>query len=136
MAKKKKTKAVWGWAPAKPPAPTVSTAEKARVEASCQALIEKMKPQWIQPPHETFNYISAIYGKWYRHYYYLCATLKNDSPEGLREMELKFARLEYAGSDRFHLAYFRHTGQWFQVFEALSLEESLKAIEENSFFWP
>jgi hypothetical protein len=40
------------------------------------------------------------------------------------------------GPDHFHLAYFRHTGQWFQVFEALSLEECLKAIEENSFFWP
>jgi len=136
MAKKKKSGAVWGWAPAKPAAPTISQAEKTRVETVCLAFIEKMKPKWIQPPHPDFNYISALYGKWYRHYYYFCATLRHDAPEGPQEMELRFTRLEYAGSNLFHMAYFRHTGQGFPVFESLPLDECLETIEQNEIFWP
>ena len=50
--------------------------------------------------------------------------------------ESKFARLRYAGDERFNLAYFRHTGQWWEVAQLLSLEECLSEIEVGSLFTP
>lgn len=92
--------------------PKVTEAEKQQVEAACQAFIENKKPQWIQPPNERWGYVSDVYGKWYRNYYYFCATYRCDDPTAIvPEREVKFTRLEYAGSNKFHMAYFRHTGQ-------------------------
>lgn len=138
MAKKKSSaKKMWVWAPKKPAKPTIPDAEKKSTEARCVALIERMKPQWIQPPNEQWGYVSDVYGKWYRSYYYFCALYRYDSPQFISpEAETKFARLEYAGPDKFNLAYFRHTGQWFQVFEELSLEGCLEQVEKNSIFLP
>ena len=138
MAKKKSSaKKMWVWAPKKPAKPVIPDAEKKSTEARCVALIERMKPQWIQPPSEQWGYVSDVYGKWYRSYYYFCALYRYDSPQFVRpEAETKFARLEYAGPGKFNLAYFRHTGQWFEVFEQLSLEDCLEQVEKNSIFLP
>ena len=45
-------------------------------------------------------------------------------------------RLEYAGSGRFHLAYFRHTGRWQPVYHGLTPAECFEAIEQEEMFWP
>lgn len=138
MAKKKTgARKGWVWAPAKPSKPAISEAEKKRAETLGQELLERMKPQWIQPPSEEWGYVSDVYGKWYRSYYYFCALYRYPTPKFIRpEAEQRFARLEYAGPDQFHLAYFRHTGQWWQVYENLSLEACLREIETNSIFLP
>jgi hypothetical protein len=91
--------------------------EKRATEIRCNALLEQMKPKWIQPPHERYGYVGDVYGKWYRNYYYFCALYRYDAPEATQpEAEVKFSRLEYAGRGKYNLAYFRHTGQWFEVF--------------------
>ncbi|TXK46819.1 hypothetical protein FVR03_10230 [Pontibacter qinzhouensis] len=103
----------------------------------CQALIEKMKPTWIQPPNPDWGYVHDVYGKWYRSYFYFCATYRCDNPAAVvSENETKFTRLEYAGPGKYHMAYFRHTGQWFTVFEDLTLENCLEEVEQNQLFWP
>jgi len=48
----------------------------------------------------------------------------------------KFARLQYAGDERFNLAYLRYTGQWWEVAPLLSLEECLSEIEGGGLFTP
>ena len=50
--------------------------------------------------------------------------------------ESRFARLQYAGDERFNLSYFRHTGQWWEVAQLLSLEKCLARIEEGNIFIP
>ena len=42
--------------------------------------------------------------------------------------ESKLARLLYVGPDRFNLAFQRHTGQWIELYEGLSLQQSLETI--------
>jgi len=51
-------------------------------------------------------------------------------------VEDKFARLEYAGENRFNLSYLRHTGQWYELFREIPLEKCLKEIKEMPHFMP
>jgi hypothetical protein len=63
--------------------------------------------------------------------------LRSPGPRALSPFfESRFARLQYAGDDRFHLAYFRHTGQWWEVMQLLSLEECLDEIRAGGLFTP
>jgi hypothetical protein len=43
--------------------------------------------------------------------------------------ETKFARLEYAGTDRFRLAFMRHTEEWIEVYPNTSFEKCLALIQ-------
>lgn len=134
---KKKTSKMWVYTPPKPAKPSAPDTRKQQVEAQCKAFIEQMKPHWIQPADGRWGYVSDVYGKWYRHYYHFCALYRYNAPEATEpEREIKFARLEYAGPDKFHLAYFRHTGQWWQVFDNLSLDDCLEQIKCNPIFQP
>jgi len=47
-----------------------------------------------------------------------------------------FARLEYIGTDKFNLAFMRHTGQWVEIEYDLSLDECLENIKNNDIFFP
>lgn len=137
MAKKQKG---WIYAPQKPAAPKVPTHVKTAIEAKAQELIDStLKPEHIKPPPENkdWNYIVDIYGKWYRNYFYFCAKYHSPSPNAIQPyFEIKFARLEYAGIDSFNLSYFRHTGQFWEVYQGVSLEGCLKEIRENPIFQP
>ncbi len=110
------------------------------VTSKASKLIETvLKPKHIQPPPENprFNYIIDLYGKWYRSYLYFCCTYACPSPNALSPtFEVRFTRLEYAGNDRFNLAYMRHTGQWWEVYPHLSLDECLARIREEPLFHP
>jgi hypothetical protein len=44
--------------------------------------------------------------------------------------------MEYVADNRFNLAYMRHTEQWFEVSQDISMDECLKSIEENPVFMP
>jgi hypothetical protein len=50
--------------------------------------------------------------------------------------EAKFTRLEYVTPTSFNLAYFRHTGQWWEVSTNLTLEQALSEIKTNLIFHP
>ncbi len=84
-----------------------------------------------------FNYIVDLSTKWYHSFFYFCATYRCPSPNCISEFfEIKFARLEYAGGDRFHLAYMRYTDQWQEIFRDQTLEECLESIENDPMFMP
>ena len=50
--------------------------------------------------------------------------------------EERFARLEYLADDNYNLAYMRHTGQWSEIYQDLSLEECLAAVRDEPHFLP
>ena len=137
MAKQQKP---WGYSPRKATTSQLQETLKRAVTTKANELIETvLKPKHIQPPPENpqFNYIVDIYGKWYHRYFYFCATYCVPGPNAtVPSFEAKFARMEYAGNNRFHLAFMRHTGQWVELYTGLSLDECLAAIRDDPFFQP
>jgi hypothetical protein len=67
----------------------------------------------LAPENPQFNYIVDMYGKWYHRYFYFCATYCVPGPNAtVPSFEAKFARMEYAGNNRFHLALPAPSGIW------------------------
>ena len=110
------------------------------VERRAQDLIDStLKPSYIQPPppKPRFNYLVDIYCQWRGPFFYFCSRYRTPGPGALSPFfESKFARLQYAGEKQFNLAYFRHTGRWWEVAQLLSLEECQAWIEEGKIFTP
>jgi len=134
----KKQQKSWVYSPGKPQPATVPATLKAEVERRAQELLETvLKPKYIQPPPENpqFNYVMDIYTKWYRSYFYFIAKYRVVGPYAIApSFESKFARLAYAGNNKFNLAYMRHTEQWADIFYDLSLDECLKSVAEDPTF--
>src|SRR5215203_3309696 len=118
----------WVYSPPKPAKPRIPEALKAEVTAWGNELVETvLKPQHLRPPPENpqFNYLADIFTKWSRGYFYFCATYNTAGPHAIApSFETRFARMEYIGSNRFNLAWMRHTGQWIaEPHRGLSLDE-------------
>lgn len=113
---------------------------KRDVAAKANELIETvLKPKHIQAPPDNpqFNYIVDLYGKWYQRYFYFCATYCVPGPNAtVPSFEAKFAPMEYAGQNRFHLSFLRHTGAWIELYHSLSLDDCLTTIRDDPFFIP
>lgn len=128
----------WVRVPAKPSG--VPDALKQEVSAKGDALVQShLKPAFVQPPPKDlrFNYIVDLYTKWRGRYFYFLSKYASPGPNRIAPFfEVGFARLEYAGNQRFHLAYFRHTGKWWQVYSDLTLDESLEMIRKEGIFQP
>jgi hypothetical protein len=132
MSKRQNT---WVYSPRQLPKLEVPGGIKAEVNAKAAVLIDTtLKPTHVEPPPENyqFNYIVDIYAKWYRCYFYFCATYACPGPSALSPtFESKFARLECVGGQRFNLAYMRHTSEWLEIYQDLSLDECLASIKDG-----
>jgi len=129
------------WARAKKKStPKIADSMKAEIKLKADSLIENvLKQKHIEPPPENndFNYIVDIFSKWYRGYFYFCSKYNCPSPNAISpSFNSNFARLEYAGQNKFNLAYMRHTGQWFEIGFDLSLDECLDEIQNGPHFIP
>ena len=139
MAKRRKA---WVYAPKKSPKPKIPDALKAELTQKGDALVETtLKPKVLPPDASAeehgFNYIVDVYTKWWRSYFYFCSKYRCPSPRALSDhFEAPFTRMEYAGDRRFNLAYMRHTEKWWELYQGLTLEESLETIERQGIFWP
>jgi hypothetical protein len=135
MAKKR-----WVYSPKKQAAAKASDSLKQTVKEKADELVKTVLiPQYVKPPPEgyQFNYIVDIYTKWYRNYFYFCSTYHTAGPHAMApSFEDKFARLEYVSAERFNLAYMRHTGQWHEIAQGISLDEALEMIREGGLFHP
>jgi len=111
---------------------TISDFEKQQISDHCQPLVEQFKIQYIRSnPDKRFNYLMDIYTRWRGTYLYFCEKYKSEGENRIAdEFEVKFVRLEYIGRDTFHLSYFRHTEQWFQVATYLSLQDCLTMMRD------
>ena len=127
----------WNIRPAKKRA-SVPASLKTEVETKAQDLIENvLKPRYVKPPKKTeqFNYITDIGAKWHRNYFYFSSTYTCPGPNALSPtFEAKFARLEYLGHARFALYFMRHTGEWVGIYDSLSVDECMKAIQDDDWF--
>src|SRR5260370_40263228 len=103
------------------------------VQLRAQDLINsRFKPRYIQHRDKKaqFNYLVDIHAKWRGPFFYFCSTYCSPGPKALSlSFESRFARLQYAGGQRFNLAYFRHTGRCWKIARLLSLEDCLSEIE-------
>ncbi len=135
MARSKKR---WVYSRPKPHKSKVPESVKAEVEEKSSELIEStLKSNYIKPAPEDkrFNYVVDIYTKWHRNYFYFCAKYRSPGPNALSPyFETRFARMECVGGDEFNLSYMRHTGQWWEIYERLSLDECLEAIQRDPLF--
>ena len=116
-----------------------STAEKVGIMAACEKFItETLIPRFLPEVVATeFNYPVAIYGKWHGNKYRFLTRYRSDDPRSSApEFDAPFARVDYVSRDCFDLSWHRHTGEWFRVFERLSLAEALHLIESEPYFVP
>ena len=135
-----KPRKAWMITPAKSPKLPVPDSIKAELEAKATDLIENvLKPMHVHKPtgDERFNFITDIGTRWYRNYFYLVSTYACPGPDALSPtFESEFARMEYLGSGKFALYFMRHTGKWFRLYDALSVDQSMEAIRDVPWFVP
>ena len=133
-------KKTWALRPPKKIRHKVPEDIKIRVQEKANHLIQfTLKPAHTKPPPKnvSINYIVDIFSKWYQSYFYFCATYRCPFPNRILEFfETRFARMEYAGDERFNLSYMRHTGQWIELYADLSLEECLESIRNEPHYLP
>ena len=132
---KKKQKASWGWVKAKQPTKPTD-AQKAAITAKFAPLVQRLNNELppLEEPQKR-NQCIRVFTKWWRNFFYVMQEYKCP-PEGYTApgFELGLSRMEFRGEDSFEIAYFRHTGQWWVVAKGLTLEECVKAIEQDPWF--
>ena len=137
MAKRQKQ---WIYSPPRPPKPKVPEPVKRDVETRAHEFIASvLKPKHLAPaPKDAdVNYLVDISTKWYRNYFYFCATYCSPGPSAIApSFETQFARLEYVDDQQFHLSSMRHTGQWWELYTALSVGECFESIRDEPHFLP
>jgi hypothetical protein len=135
-----KPRKMWIKSSAKRAKPSVPESIKAELATKAMHLIEHvLKPRHVLPPKPDaqFNYITDLTGNWSRGYFYLNSIYACPGPNAISPtFESKFARMEYLGDGKFDLCFLRHTGTWEGIYEALSVDECLKAIQDDPWFVP
>jgi hypothetical protein len=130
----------WIYSPAKQ---KVQIPEKILCEISlaCNLFLEKnYKPRFVQafnPKNKKTRQCVDVYWKQYRHFIHFKAVFHDLRPN-IREETYEFpiARLEYSGDKLFHLAYFRHTGEWWTITfdNGISLDECFEMMSDMPHF--
>ena len=139
MAKRKKR---WVYAPPKMPKPKVPDSIKVELTQKANEIIQTQFKPWRSEldkgtKEKRFNYIVDLYTTWWRNYFYFCSKYHCPGPRAISEyFESRFTRMEYVGEQQFNLSYMRHTGQWWKVYEGMTLEECLETIKNEQIFWP
>lgn len=137
MPKQRKS---WIFTPDKPAKTSLPAVTKTEVDAKARELIETvLKPTHVKPPtkEEPFNYITDITTKWIGSKFYFVSIYCCPGPNAIAPtFETNFARMEHLGNGKFKLSFMRHTGQWVPLYEALSVDECMEAIQDDSWFVP
>jgi hypothetical protein len=121
----------------------MTAAEKAKIADACARFItEWMKPRFLPGIRPTeFNYPVDIIGKWRGSKYSFITRYRSGFPGNAdEEFDAAFTRLdhveEHLDAIRFDVMWHRHTGQWFRLHRALTLEEALTAIKTDGLLHP
>lgn len=135
-----KQRKAWMFAPEKKPKSSLPGTVKDEVDTKARELVEKvLKPRHIQPPPQghQWNYITDITTKWIGSTCYFISIYACPGPNALSPIfEEKFARREHVGGARFTLSFMRHTGKWVELYAGLSVDECMKAIQDDPWFVP
>ena len=117
----------------------VLRALKQEVNQKASDLIENaLKPRHVQPPQgKQLNYLVDITTKWLGSTCYFISIYRSPGPHAVSPtFETKFAKMEYVGDGKFALSFMRHTGQWVGLYDAFTVNECLKAIQDDPWFQP
>ena len=118
--------------------PAIPASVKADVTRQAQELVDTvLTPRYVREPstYPQWNDIVGLSTRWYRSSLYFCATYCYPDPNALSpSFEQRFARMEFAGDHRFHLAFMRHIGALVVLYHDLSLEGCLAAICDDPWF--
>ncbi|MFZ2969779.1 MAG: hypothetical protein WA063_01380 [Minisyncoccia bacterium] len=126
-------KKVWMYCPKKEK-PQLSEDKKAEIIAECWKFIDSDLFPYLA---KNFNKktkrprLAEIKCKWNGNFLYFIAYYENIKMKmDPSDCEEKFARLEYQENNKFLIAYFRHTGAWFNLNynDGISLKECFKMI--------
>jgi hypothetical protein len=116
---------------------------KAEIAAVCQQFIaDRLKPRFLPEIRPTeFNYPVDILGKWRAAKYSFVTRYRSGFPENRgEEFDSAFVRLDHVeerlAETRFDVMWHRHTGQWFRLHAAATLEEALHLIEIDELLHP
>lgn len=135
-----KSRRTWGYRPKKGSKQPVPDGTRIELSEKADTLVEQhLKPEHIQPPPRDaqFNYLMDIRTKWRGRYFYFYSTYACPGPHAVSPtFETPFARMEYSGDKRFHLAFMRHTEKWWVLYHGLTVDECLKSIREEPLFHP
>lgn len=128
-----------GWALVKP----LTKEEKAAVAAACaRFIVELLKPRFLPEVRPTpFNYPVDIFGAWRGSKYSFITRYRSGFAENHGdEFNSAFTRLdhieEHLAETRFDVMWHRHTGQWFRLHAAATLEDALRLIETEELLQP
>jgi hypothetical protein len=130
---------MWIYSPPKSSKSKVPDDLKAELTEKAERLLQDWRPQYIKAPLPgyQFNYIVELYSKWFRSDFYFCAKYACPSPTALSpSFEARFTRLEYVGDRQFNIAFMRHTGQWVETEQGLTIDQCLRSIREDGFYQP
>ncbi|MGH7433460.1 MAG: hypothetical protein ACREJL_06890 [Candidatus Methylomirabilales bacterium] len=83
-----------------------------------------------------FNYAVAVFSEWRGQNFSFCVRYRTPSGRPEEEFVVRTTRMQYTGSGRFTLAYFRHTNRWQPVYFGLTVTGCFQAIEDEEIFWP
>lgn len=117
--------------------------EKAAIAAICERFIaERLKPRFLPGIRPTeFNYPVDLFGRWRGAKYSFITRYRSgfaDNPG--EEFDMAFTRLdhleEHLAERRFDVMWHRHTGQWFRLYAAVTLDEALALIATEELLRP
>ena len=130
----------WTCSPGKKPKVSLPGTLKDEVDTRAKELIEKvLKPKHLQPPPKghRLNYITDITTNWLGSKLYFISVYACPGPNAFSpSFETKFARMDYVGDGKFCVSFMRHTGKWVELYEALTVDECVKAIKDDPWFVP
>ncbi len=130
-------KGVWVYSPASRKGQKLTDVDKQKISDFFQPLIRDFKAKIKPPKDKKWSYITDIYTKWYRNYFYICEKYKSESENRMQdEWENKVVRLKYIDNNKFDFSYFRHTGKWHLVSIDMTLQECKELILGNPNFQP
>lgn len=117
--------------------------EKAAIAAICERFIaETLKPRLLPGIRPTeFNYPVDLFGRWRGAKYSFVTRYRSgfaDNPG--EEFDMAFTRLDHLeerlAERRFDVMWHRHTGQWFRLYAAVTLDEALALIMKEELLRP
>jgi hypothetical protein len=139
MSKGKRSQWMWVYDPKSKPGTKPPDELKQEVSKKAEAILDEWRQLYIKPVPKNYkwNYLIQLHGRWRGNYFTFGGTYACPHPDAISPtFDTGFARLEYLGQSKFNLAYFRHTGKWWQTEQAISLASALKMIREVGIYHP
>jgi hypothetical protein len=138
---KKTTKAVWGWV-LDPKANTFKTSDldKSRLTAQFEPIVTAFNERYAKAENaeddaKEINYPVLFFSYWKANFFYISTKYRSPSQYAIApHFDLGLARLQMTGSGTVNVAYMRHTGKWEPLYESISIETALKAVQDDPWF--